>query len=45
MSFLCLGLLMENGIRVKNAETINTSFPSFFTIMNSIGANFKKQRV
>ena len=29
----------------KNAETINTSFPNFFTIMNSIGANFKKQRV
>ena len=45
MSFLCLGLLMENGIRVKNAETINTSFPSFFSIMKSIGANFKKQRV
>ena len=41
MSFLCLGLLMENGIKVINAETINTSFPNFYAIMKSIGANFK----
>ena len=36
---------MENGIRVKNTETIGTSFPSFYNIMKSIGANFKKKRV
>ena len=42
MSFLCLGLLMENGIKVKNAETISSSFPNFYDIMKSIGANFKK---
>ncbi len=42
MSFLCLGLSMENGVKVKNAETISTSFPSFYNIMKSIGANFKK---
>ena len=42
MSFLCLGLLMENGVKVKNAETINSSFPSFYDIMKSLGANFKK---
>ena len=42
MSFLCLGLLMENGIKVKNAETINSSFPSFYNIMKSLGANLKK---
>ena len=42
MSFLCLGLLMENGIKVKNAETINSSFPSFYDIMKSLGANLKK---
>ena len=41
MSFLCLGLLMENGIKVINTETINTSFPNFYAIMKSIGANFK----
>ena len=42
MSFLCLGLLMVNGVKVKNAETINSSFPSFFDIMKSLGANLKK---
>ena len=41
MSFLCLGLFMENGVKVKNAETISTSFPDFYNIMKSIGANFK----
>ena len=42
MSFLCLGLLMVNGVKVKNAETINSSFPSFFDIMKSLGANLNK---
>ena len=42
MSFLCLGLLMENGVKVKNAETINSSFPSFYDTMKSLGANLKK---
>ena len=41
MSFLCLGLYMENGIRVKNSETINSSFPNFYEIMKSTGAIFK----
>ena len=45
MSFLCLGLLMENGVKVKNAETINSSFPSFYEIMKSLGANLKKKWV
>ncbi len=42
MSFLCLGLFMENGVKVKNAETIKSSFPSFYDIMKSLGANLKK---
>ena len=42
MSFLCLGLLMKNGVRVNNAETISSSFPNFYDIMKSIGANLKK---
>ncbi len=41
MSFLCLGLITENPIKVVNTDTINSSFPSFFEIMNKIGANFK----
>ena len=42
MSFLCLGLFIENGVKVKNAETINTSFPNFYEIMKSLGAELKK---
>ena len=38
MSFLCLGLITENPIRVENTDTINSSFPSFIEIMNNIGA-------
>ena len=41
MSFLCLGLITENPIKVLDADTINSSFPSFFEIMNKIGANLK----
>ena len=41
MSFLCLGLITENPIKVLNTDTINSSFPSFFEIMNEIGANLK----
>ena len=41
MSFLCLGLITENPIKVLDTDTINSSFPSFFEIMNKIGANFK----
>ena len=39
MSFLCLGLVTENSIKVTETDTINSSFPSFFEIMNKIGAN------
>ena len=39
MSFLCLGLTTENPIKVTETDTINSSFPSFFEIMNKIGAN------
>ena len=45
MSFLCLGLLMENGIKVENAETISTSFPGFEDLMKSLGSNFKIKRI
>ena len=42
MSFLCLGLITENHIKVLDTDTINSSFPSFFEIMNKIGANLKR---
>ena len=42
MSFLCLGLITENPIKVLDTDTINSSFPSFFEIMINIGANLKR---
>ncbi len=39
MSFLCLGLVTEKGIIVRNTDTINSSFPFFMDKMNRIGAN------
>ena len=42
MSFLCLGLITENPIKVLDTDTINSSFPSFYEIMNKIGANLKR---
>jgi 3-phosphoshikimate 1-carboxyvinyltransferase len=41
MSFLCLGLITDKPIKVENTDTINSSFPLFFEIMNKIGANLK----
>ncbi len=41
MSFLCLGMISENPVKVIDTDTINSSFPSFFEIMNKIGANLK----
>ena len=38
MSFLCLGLITEKAIIVKNTDTINSSFPFFMHKMNEIGA-------
>lgn len=37
MSFLILGLRSESPIQVTGTETIATSFPTFFTTMQSIG--------
>ena len=41
MSFLCLGLITENPIKVIDTDTIKSSFPSFYEIMNEIGAKLK----
>ena len=37
MSFLIAGIRSKNGIRVINCKNIETSFPNFKDIMNSIG--------
>ncbi|MDA9657517.1 3-phosphoshikimate 1-carboxyvinyltransferase [Alphaproteobacteria bacterium] len=38
MSFLCMGLVTEKSITVRNTDTINSSFPFFMDKMNKIGA-------
>ena len=39
MSFLIMGLATRNPITIDNGATIDTSFPDFFEIMKSLGAN------
>ena len=42
MCFLCLGLMSEKPIKVKDTDTINSSFPFFFDKMKEIGAKFEQ---
>ena len=40
MSFLCLGLVSKKPISIDDSRSIDTSFPSFFDIMETLGARF-----
>ena len=40
MAFLCLGLVSRNPITVDDSSSIATSFPSFFDLMETLGAQF-----
>ncbi|MDC1375643.1 3-phosphoshikimate 1-carboxyvinyltransferase [bacterium] len=42
MSFLCLGLISQNPIKVEDTDTINSSFPFFLDKMKKIGAKFEQ---
>ena len=42
MSFLILGLISKEPIKVLRPSTIETSFPNFYEIMIELGANFAK---
>jgi len=44
MSFFCLGQLMGGTIRIRNFETVNTSFSKFLKIMKKIGAKYAIQK-
>jgi len=39
MSALILGLVANNPVSIDDASMIATSFPSFFDLMNGLGAN------
>jgi len=41
MSFLVLGMAAAQPIAVDDADTINTSFPAFATLMNALGADIR----
>tara|TARA_B100001559_G_scaffold26343_1_gene20750 strand:- start:604 stop:1974 length:1371 start_codon:yes stop_codon:yes gene_type:complete len=43
MSFLIAGMRSKNGITVKNCKNIETSFPNFKDIMNSIGMKINEK--
>jgi 3-phosphoshikimate 1-carboxyvinyltransferase len=42
MSFLVMGLMMENGIEIDDSSVIATSFPSFEKIFADFGSEFTK---
>ena len=43
MSFLIAGIRSKNGISVKNCKNIETSFPNFMNIMNSLGMKINEK--
>ena len=43
MSFLIAGIRSKNGISVKNCKNIETSFPNFINIMNSLGMKINEK--
>lgn len=42
MSFSILGLLLKEGIVIKNAQVVNKSYPHFFDDLKKIGANIRQ---
>jgi 3-phosphoshikimate 1-carboxyvinyltransferase len=40
MSFLVMGLMMENGVQIDDSEMIKTSFPNFEKIFVDFGIKF-----
>ena len=44
MSSFVLASLTGVATEIKNFETVNTSSPSFLTIMRQLGANFEVQK-
>lgn len=44
LAFSLLGLVADKGVTVKNAETVSVSFPGFFDVLKSLGANLSLRR-
>ncbi|MEM9427174.1 MAG: 3-phosphoshikimate 1-carboxyvinyltransferase [Pseudomonadota bacterium] len=43
MSFLCLGMASASGVTVDDAAPIATSFPVFQSLMEGLGASFRRE--
>jgi 3-phosphoshikimate 1-carboxyvinyltransferase len=41
MSFLVLGMVTDEPIKVDDASPVATSFPNFVDLMNGLGANIE----
>ena len=41
IAFFCLSQLLKGKVKIKNFQTVNTSFPKFLFTMKKIGANFE----
>lgn len=44
MSFLVMGLQSRQPVKVDDVRAIATSFPDFFTIMETVGADFRTEK-
>ncbi|MCF6305226.1 MAG: 3-phosphoshikimate 1-carboxyvinyltransferase [Rhodobacteraceae bacterium] len=42
MSFMCLGMVTQNPVKIDDAGAIETSFPDFIPLMQTLGAKFAK---
>jgi len=42
MSFLVLGLFAKNPVSVDDTTMIETSFPTFFSLMQTLGVQFER---
>jgi len=42
MSFMCLGMVTQNPVKIDDAGAIETSFPDFIPLMETLGAKFTK---
>ena len=41
MSWAILGLLIQGRVEIHNFDTINTSFPNFYSLIKSIGGKIE----
>lgn len=43
LAFSLLGLVADKGVKVQNAETVSVSYPGFFDVLKSLGADLSSE--